>query len=60
LNVAGTTADQVDKAIVDLLDQRDEVIHQLEHAMSENGKPTQSQNAGASTFNRLAMTMRQR
>jgi hypothetical protein len=52
--------ERLDKLIDTLLDQRDEVLYQLEQAKSSSAAPLRPQAAGASTFDRLARTMLQK
>jgi hypothetical protein len=60
LDVASLDADRLHKAINALVDQREDVIFQLDQARTEIGKPAQAQGGAASTANRLAMHIRPR
>lgn len=60
LEVASLDADRLYKAINALVDQRDDIVFQLDQARTEIGKPVQSQAAAAGTANRMAMHIRPR
>jgi hypothetical protein len=62
MDAASLNAERLGKAIDELIDQRDEVVYQLDQAKAGKSKTGKSGDAGAdvSTLNRLALHMRQR